>query len=114
MLKRRSRIAKVQPAEAVHLALSGALLVDVREPAEWASGHAPGAVHMPLGQLDPATVPPDRVVIAVCRSGNRSGTAATQLAAAGVDVRNMAGGMAAWASSGLPVVTDDGGTGEVS
>lgn len=90
------------------------LLLDVREDDEWAAGHAPGAVHMPLSALDAAAVPTGRPVIAVCRSGNRSGQAATVLAAAGVDVVNMAGGMNAWSQAGLPVVTDDGQPGEIA
>jgi rhodanese-related sulfurtransferase len=45
--------------------------------------------------------------------GNRSGTAAIQLAAAGVDVSNLAGGMKAWAEAGLPITTDDGAPGTV-
>ena len=90
------------------------LLVDVREQGEWAAGHAPGAVHIPLSALGAADVPTDRPVVAVGRSGNRSGVAAAQLALAGVQVANMAGGMAAWAAAGLPVVTPDGSPGEIA
>jgi rhodanese-related sulfurtransferase len=105
---------QVGPAEADKLAADGALLVDVREPEEWAAGHIPGAVHMPLGSLDPAAVPHDRIVVAVCRSGNRSGRAADRLAAAGIDVRNLAGGMKAWAEDGRTVARDDGSAGTVA
>lgn len=69
---------------------------------------------MPLGDLDPMTVDRDRLVIAVCRSGNRSGKAAALLADAGVEVRNMAGGMKAWAAEGLPIVDDAGRSGTVA
>lgn len=107
-------VADVAPAEAARLAEAGqALLLDVREPDEWERGHAPRAVHLPLGELDPATVPSDRPVIAVCRSGNRSGKAAAALAEAGLDVRNLTGGMTAWAAQGLPVVRPDGSRGEI-
>ena len=106
-------IAQVDPIAAADLAASGALLLDVREPDEWSAGHIDSAVHMPLGSLETGSVPRDRVVVAVCRSGNRSGKAATQLAAAGVDVRNMAGGMKAWAEAELPITTDDGTPGTV-
>jgi len=99
-------IAQIDPTTASELADSGALLLDVREPEEWRVGLVADAVHMPLGDLQPDSVP--RIVVAVCRSGNRSGKAAIQLAAAGVDVRNMAGGMKAWAETGLPITTDDG------
>ncbi len=108
-------VVEVGTAEAAHLADAGqVLLLDVREDGEWDSGHAPQAVHLPLGDLDPTTVPQDRPVIAVCRSGNRSGQAAQALSAAGLDVRNLAGGMTAWAEAGLPVVRDDGSPGAVA
>ena len=108
------QIIQVDPAEASRLASDGALLLDVREPDEWAAGHAPDAVHVPLGDLDPATIPHDRVVVAVCRSGNRSGRVALQLADAGIDVRNMTGGMKAWAADGRPVRRGDGQPGLVA
>ena len=88
-------------------------MLDVREPEEWSAGHIPGAVHMPLGILDPAAIPHDRIVVAVCRSGNRSNTAAAVLAAASVDVRNLAGGMKTWARQGRPVTRDDGTPGRI-
>ncbi len=107
-------VVDVGPAEAAHLADSGqALLLDVREDVEWSSGHAPQATHIALGDLDPSAVPQDRPVVAVCRSGNRSGQAAQALSAAGLDVRNLAGGMTAWAAAGLPVVRADGTPGEI-
>jgi rhodanese-related sulfurtransferase len=83
-------------------------LLDVREPDEWAKGHAAGAVHVPLGDLDPATVDTSRPIVAVCGSGNRSAKAADLLRQAGIDVRNMAGGMKTWYRAGLPMVTDHG------
>jgi len=108
------RIAQVDPAETARLIADGALLLDVRDLDEWAAGHAPGAVHVPLGQLDPATLPRDRVVVAICRSGNRSDTAARWLVAAGLDVRNLAGGMKAWAADGHSVRRADGQPGMVT
>lgn len=98
-------IAQVDPRTASDLATGGAVLLDVREPEEWRVGHIGDAVHMPLSDLQPDSVPRDRVVVAVCRSSNRSGKAAVQLAAAGVDVRNMSGD--------LPITTDDGAPGTV-
>ena len=90
----------------VHARLgSQAQLVDVREPQEVAEGMIPGAVHIPLGQL------PDRLgeldlarpIIAICRSGNRSGQATAILTSAGFATENMAGGMLAWQAAGLPI-----------
>jgi rhodanese-related sulfurtransferase len=110
-----TRLPDVDPGQAAELLERGqAALLDVREPQEWVAGHAPQARHLPLGALTPSAVPPGRTVIAVCRSGNRSGKAADALAAAGVHVHNLAGGMKAWSQAGLPVVTDDGTPGTVA
>lgn len=89
------------------------LLLDVREPNEWVAGHAPGATHIPIGDLDPAAFDPATPVIAICRSGNRSGMAADTLASAGIPVRNMAGGMNSWQELGFPVTRDDGTPGTI-
>ncbi len=93
----------------------GATLVDVREPDEWAAGHAQGAHHIPLAQLGQRQreLPADRPVITVCRSGARSARAATLLAGQGRDATNLRGGMRAWAAAGLPVVATDGSPGAV-
>ena len=93
----------------------GAVVLDVREDDEWAAGHAPDATHIPLGELPTRVGELDRdlPVLAMCRSGNRSRTAAAQLAAAGFDVANVVGGMKAWHSAGLPTVTNSGAPGTV-
>lgn len=74
------------------------LVVDVREPNEYAGGHIPGSRLIPLGSLAQrlAELPRDRSIVAVCRSGARSASATRQLKAAGYEVVNMAGGMLAW------------------
>jgi len=112
MTSPRPEITVRQAADAS--AAGQVLLVDVREDDEWAAGHAPGAVHIPLAALAVADLPKGRPVVAVCRSGNRSAMAADQLAQAGVEVANMAGGMTAWAAVGLPLVTLDGSPGEIA
>lgn len=84
------------------------LLLDVREDDEWAAGRSALAQHRALSTLQLADVPTDRPVYAICRSGGRSGQAATALQAAGVDVTNVAGGMKAWEAAGLEVVSDNG------
>jgi rhodanese-related sulfurtransferase len=88
----------------------GAWLLDVREDDEWAAGYAPGARHIPLGQLGArsAEVPQDQTVYVICRSGHRSGRAAQALADAGWQAINVAGGMQNWAASGRPMATDSG------
>lgn len=112
---RRHKIEDVSPQEAAGRHEHGAVLLDVREPAEWAAGHAPGAVHVPLDDVSAAAPRfADAEVLAVCRSGNRSAKAAEALVAAGVKARNVAGGMTAWTAAGLPVVRDDGSPGAVA
>ncbi len=107
-------VPEIDVHEAARRAQAGeALMVDVREPDEWELGRAPDATHLPLSALQPGQVPTDRPVIAMCRTGNRSGKAAAQLAAAGHQVANIAGGMQAWHAAGLPVVVDGGAPGVV-
>jgi len=79
------------------------VLIDVREDSEYAGGHIPGAVLIPLGQISDRLdeIPQDKTVIAVCRSGNRSGQATSFLRDQGFDnVHNMQGGMNAWGQAG--------------
>jgi rhodanese-related sulfurtransferase len=103
------------PTEAARLVDAGeALLLDVREPYEWDLGHAPGAVHVPMGDLRRDTVEDGTPVVVVCRSGNRSGVAAEALAGVGYRAWNLVGGMQAWAAAGLPVVRADGTPGAVA
>jgi rhodanese-related sulfurtransferase len=96
-----------QPAASVP---DDAWLLDVREDDEWTAGHAPGARHIPLGELSArsAEVPTDEVIYVVCRSGGRSARAAQALAGAGWQAVNVAGGMQDWAAAGRPMVTDSG------
>jgi rhodanese-related sulfurtransferase len=88
----------------------GAWLLDVREDDEWAAGYAPGALHIPLGQLSARTgeIPKDQAVYVICRSGNRSAYAAQALGNAGWEAINVAGGMQDWAAAGRPMATDSG------
>jgi rhodanese-related sulfurtransferase len=83
----------------------GAVVIDVREPAEYVSGHVPGARLMPLGRLPQhlGELPRDRRVYVICASGNRSKTAAELLARAGIDAVSVAGGTGGWHSAGKPV-----------
>lgn len=92
---------------------SDAVLLDVREDDEWAAGHAPGAVHVPLSRLRPDTVPEAPTLLVICRVGGRSERAAEALRRAGYEAYNVAGGMKAWSAAGLPVVRDDGDAGTV-
>jgi rhodanese-related sulfurtransferase len=108
-------VPELSPEEGSAAVESGALLLDVREPDEWNAGHAPGAQHIPLGELGARVdeLPKDRRIVAICRVGGRSARATEALRNAGYDVINLAGGMRAWAAAGQPVVTDDGAAGSV-
>ncbi|MFJ9542470.1 rhodanese-like domain-containing protein [Streptomyces sp. NPDC101225] len=112
LFKRRGS-GRLTPAEAHRRITEGeAVLLDVREKAEWKAGHAPKALHLPLTRLMagaglPASVQ-GRPVVTICRSGHRSRQAVKLLAARGVEVRDVAGGMTAWARDGLPVSRGNG------
>ena len=88
----------------------GAWLLDVREPEEWTAGHAPGATHIPLGQLNArgAEIPRDETIYVICRSGVRSARAAQALTGAGWQAVNVAGGMQDWEIAGRPMISDSG------
>jgi rhodanese-related sulfurtransferase len=103
---------KIAPAEAAKLVADGkAVLVDVREPAEWAeTGVAKPAVLLAKSDFDGAQKDwkpflekvGDKQVIVYCRTGRRSGAVAAALAEKGVKVAN-AGGLKDWTDAGLPV-----------
>ncbi len=88
---------------------TGGAIVDVREPSEYVSGHVPGAVLIPMGQLPGRVEELDRTrpVYVVCASGNRSASMTDFLRAAGFDAYSVAGGTSDWASSGRSVVAGE-------
>ncbi len=80
-------------------------ILDVRQPGEWAAGHAPGARFITGAEICDRIdeVPRDREVVVTCGSGYRSTVAASVLLRAGHEhVRNLLGGMGAWAAADLP------------
>ncbi len=82
------------------------VLIDVREDWEYAEGHIPGATLIPLGEIPNRLdeISKDKTVVAVCRSGNRSGQATDFLRKQGFDnVHNMQGGMNAWGQAGYEI-----------
>jgi len=96
----------------------GCILIDVREPAEFDTGHIAGAVNIPRGVLefqvdahpavanvsDPALSHKDQPIVVVCRTGGRSALAALNLQRMGFsDARSIAGGITDWAAAGLPL-----------
>jgi len=88
----------------------GVYLLDVREDDEWAAGHAPDAVHIPVGALSQRAgeIPQGQEIYVICRSGARSAYAAQALAGAGWRTVNVADGMTGWAVAGRPMVSETG------
>src|SRR5437764_6575557 len=105
----KSRIDEVEPAEVREQASNGAVVIDVREPEEWAAGHVPGTKHVPKSYLESRIegAAPDHSqhLILYCASGNRSAWATRTL----VDdlgyehVESMAGGFTLWKDRGYDV-----------
>ncbi|MCL6669204.1 rhodanese-like domain-containing protein [Streptomyces panaciradicis] len=83
----------------------GGLVIDVREPDEYAAGHVPGALLMPLRTVPAGCdeLPLGCPVFVICASGNRSKSAADWMTARGIDAYSVAGGTAAWARGGRPI-----------
>jgi len=91
----------------------GALLIDIREDAEHARAHIPGAYHVALSRLDPELLAgaSGKTVIFHCRSGARTRAHGPRLAAGAgksCKVYLLEGGLEAWRAAGLPVVTEPG------
>jgi rhodanese-related sulfurtransferase len=80
------------------------LVVDVRQPEEYRSGHIAGAKLIPLGDLNQRMkeLPQNREIVCVCASGSRSSSATKMLVGAGYAAINMSGGMFTWQRNGLP------------
>lgn len=92
------------------------LLVDVREPAEFANERIHGALLHPLSTFEPKALPTDgrRRVIFQCGSGKRSRQALNAfMHETGVEAAHMAGGIAAWKTAGQPCIRIDPATGNV-
>lgn len=88
------------------LRAGSAMVVDVREPNEFAAGHIPGAINMPLSAFQPSQLPAahGKEVVLSCLGGKRSAMALDKCAAAQAAVdTHLAGGFGAWQAAGLPV-----------
>lgn len=114
----RANIREIAPAETG--AFGAAAIIDVREPAEYASGHVPGAINIPRGVIefqveahpalacatDEALALRERPLLLYCLSGGRAALATASLQELGFTrVASIAGGIQGWAAAGLPVHT---------
>ena len=84
------------------------VLIDVREPAEFAAEKIAGALNVPLSTFNPAALPDagGKTIVLQCAGGKRSAMAVDQCRKAGQAIEtHLAGGLAAWKAAGLPTVT---------
>jgi rhodanese-related sulfurtransferase len=110
MLTSAAPVGDVGP-DTVDSGPSDTVVIDVREPSEYAAGHIPNAVNVPQADLASrlVEVPRDRPVYLVCHSGSRSLRAAQFLRQMGYEqVANLRGGMAAWRAAGRPLDVNAG------
>jgi rhodanese-related sulfurtransferase len=86
------------------------VLIDVREPYEWAAGRIPGATHIEIERLAARAdeVPTDRPIVFHCRLGVRSAMAMQAFRASGWDAYHLGGGIQRWVNEGLPLEPDGG------
>ncbi|MGW0465737.1 rhodanese-like domain-containing protein [Streptomyces sp. NPDC003027] len=89
-------------------------VVDVRTPGEYASGHLPGALNIPLDQLGRAVPALQEAagrgeLLMVCQSGGRSASACARLTAHGVPALTLSGGTDAWVARGHELARPEGG-----
>lgn len=99
---------RISVEEALELQQSGGVIVDVRRPDEWESGHPEGAMHIPVDDVlfqAEADLPRDKALVFICAAGVRSGLACEMVSALGYDSEllfNAEEGMPAWIARGLP------------
>ena len=107
MTESTSGLPATLPVAELHARRSEITVVDVRTPGEYATGHVPGALNVPLDRIREAvtalrTAAARGPVAVVCASGNRSDTACRTLADAGVTASSVQGGTTAWTQAGYP------------
>lgn len=81
----------------------GALLLDVRSPEEFASGHIPGSRNLPLEQLLEGLPTLKSPVVTICATGSRAGLAAEVLGYEGLEVGKLVGGIQGYSAQGYPL-----------
>jgi rhodanese-related sulfurtransferase len=100
-------VVRVNPEQARKLIDSGSVeVIDVRDPAEWARGHVPGARLVELAAVRSANLPSEGILF-VCAGGVRSQTAARYALERGVTrVYSLTGGTQSWIKAGLPLTNE--------
>ncbi len=108
----KARIQEVPVNEAEQAIRGADVLLDVREAAEYAAGHLPGAIHASRGMLEfklsntPELSSRDLNIVLYCKTSGRAALAACALLDMGyLQVKSLAGGFDAWAGAGKPVMT---------
>jgi rhodanese-related sulfurtransferase len=94
-----AQVRRLAPAE-LRTMLGQVTIIDVRAPAEFAASHLPGAVNIPVGEIQQrlSEVASDQPVVFICRSGARSMTASAIATHAGLkNVAHLEGGLLSWA-----------------
>lgn len=99
---RKGNVRQAKPDDATRLTAQGALVLDVREASEYRAGHVPGAVNIPLSEVESriAELPKDRPIVVHCAHGRRGAAACSILGERGLDVTNVEGGLTAWKDAG--------------
>ena len=105
----RVAVGEIDIDEFAECVATGARIIDVREPDEYAGGHVPGAELIPLGRVAEHLdrFEPEGPTYVICQSGGRSMRACELAASQGYDVVNVTGGTRAWATSGREIITGD-------
>ena len=99
----------ISPQQALEMVQDGqAYGIDVRELDEWNGGHFDLFTLNSLSTFDLTSIPTDKPVIFICRSGKRSAQACENSKPLGIQVLNMEGGMLAWQEAGLPMSSING------
>jgi rhodanese-related sulfurtransferase len=106
-----SEIKDISPQDLLSMSPDSVLILDVRTPKEFQSGHVPQAVNIPLDQLDARlddlASSQDMPVVVYCERGGRAGKAASLLSQAGfTDIQHLEGDMSEWRASGRPTATE--------
>ena len=114
VLAAKALIHETALPEAAALIRDADVLLDVREPQEFAAGHLPGAINIPRGLLEfqlsgtPALGARDLRAVLYCKTSGRAALAAQTMQAMGyLNVQSIAGGYDAWLAAGQPVVRPD-------